>query len=196
MTNSELPSDYEAFDEILSSGKLNEEQISQILDKHLIWGHDCDWLCKQFSEEDGDILPESVMLKYGETFTLAQRRQIFDNREKIWLPEHHYSTAYYWGLVIDVAIGPSADLSLLQDAAWSYESYINASPWPPEEDTREYVFKFAAHRECTEEVIRSLLFDFHGCDSDKINETCEDKEFEDCDFCQDLLKDAVEKLNR
>jgi hypothetical protein len=194
MTNSELPSSYEEFDEILSSAKLNERQISKILDEHLIWGHDCDWLCSQYIEETGDVLAEHIMLGYGETLTLAQRRQIFDNREEIWLPEMHWPTAYYRGLVLDVAIGPSADHSLLRDAAWSYEDYINSSPWPPEEATREYAFKFAAHRECTEELIESLLNDFHGCDSDKVNETCVDKEFEACDFCQDLLQEAVAKL--
>jgi hypothetical protein len=134
------------------------------------------------------------MENYGETLTLAQRRQIFENREEIWLPEVHWPTAYYRGLVLDVAIGPSADSSLLWDAVWSYEDYIRSSPWPPEEETREYAFKFASHRECTEGLIESLLKDFHGCDLDKVNETCVDKEFEACDFCQDLLQAAVAKL--
>jgi hypothetical protein len=194
MTNSELPSTYEEFDEILNAGELNETQISKILDEHLTWEHECEWLCEHFMEETGDVLPEHIFLNYGETLTLAQRRQIFDNRDEIWLPEQHIQTAYYRGLVIDVAIGPSADFLLLRDAVWSYEDYINSSPWSPEEATREYAFKFAAHKECTAELIESLLSDFHGCDSDKINETCEDKEFEACDFCQDLLQEAVAKL--
>jgi hypothetical protein len=194
MTNSELPSTYEEFDEILNAGELNETQISKILDEHLTWEHECEWLCEYFMEETGDVLPEHIFLNYGETLTLAQRRQIFDNREEIWLPEVHWPTAYYRGLVLDVAIGPSADSSLLWDAVWSYEDYIRSSPWPPEEETREYAFKFASHRECTEGLIESLLKDFHGCDLDKVNETCVDKEFEACDFCQDLLQAAVAKL--
>jgi hypothetical protein len=192
LTISEIPAGWQELGELIASGEMFEDQITELISEH---GHavsDCKEVCLEICEEF-DMSPFELLVEnYNDVFTLSHRQALnktfglhVNNDEMAsWIPRS----------LAEIASGPSADLDLLKAAALHVESFIysyrdeNLS-----EEIKDILFRFARNSNCTEDVLSQTVRSFH----DEVlvaNPECSDGEFEACDFCQDLVQEAIAEL--
>jgi hypothetical protein len=193
-------SEYEELSDLISSGNMTESQITNVINEHIIHEEGCE-VCDEIEFGDFNLI-ERIVETYSDSISNSGLTKIFDTYVESYLPaQDAWGEMYTRGWLMKVATCTNSDLSLLRAAAGDYEFYIDSYRWEEgdqslAERTKEYAFMFAAHEDCTPEVLESLVGQFHsGGNFGRIDEeTCMGKEFEACDFCQDLLQEAVAKL--
>lgn len=196
----EPQSKYEELSDLISSGKMTESQINTVIDEHIMHEDGCE-VCDEIDFGDFSFI-ERIVETYRDSISNSGLTKIFETYVENFLPaQDAWGEMYLRGWLMEVATCPASDLSLLQAAAWDYAFYIDNYRWEDgdqslAERTKEYAFMFAAHKDCTPEVLESLIGQFHsGGNFGRVDEeTCMGKDFEACDFCQDLLQEAVAKL--
>lgn len=198
MTNSELPTAYEQLSELISSGEMIESQINGVIDEHIMHEDSCE-VCEEASDFGDENLIEQIVKTYRDSISNSTIKKIFQTYVENFLPaEDVWNEQYLRAWLIEVATCPSSDLSLLQAAAGDFDAFVynfrsEEGDESLAERTKEFAFMFAAHKDCTPEILEGLAKDLH----DKVlgeNFECSPGPFETCDYCQDLVQEAIAKL--
>ena len=194
MSEVELPTDWEELGELIESGEMAEGQISASIASH---GHlftSCSEVCYPMWYELGSTPLELILENYDQTLTLGQRNALHET-----FSTHMHTDDYLnseWRGLIQIASGPSADLALLSNAHSHVEALIvNYRDGNLSEEIRGFLFRFADNVHCTEQLLTQTVRSFHQ-EVLVENHECSQGAFENCDFCQNMVEEAVGKLKR
>jgi hypothetical protein len=199
MSEMDLPTDWEELGNLIASGEMSEDLITRVIEEHGHTAFDCKEVCVNVWE-NFDLRPLDLLIQnYAEDFTTTQRKKLYETYEQHILPEERAARSWMLREKINIAVGGSSDQALLQKAAedfyWFIYEYEDSELENLAEEEKEFAFKFASHHECNVDILNTLVKNIHeGVSMPRDNGLCSDGTFEACDFCQDLLQEAVGKL--
>ena len=207
-----LPDNLDELKELILSGDLNDNQLDVLIKNHchayLEFEEKCE-LCEFMAEGEGEDafrLMEQLIEDYSDRMTDDQI-DIFrgpdDNTFDEWFPEC-YMGADGWresrargaDLLIQVRTSKNARYGNAVSAFYTFiyvlEQYLFDSWYGsnPQAGAKELIKHLSSFPECSEADLQDLLETFHnqefsGCDS---------SEFEECETCQDLLRDSISRM--
>lgn len=194
MTESSLPTDAQALYDLIVSGEMNSVEIDELIAQH---SHLACELCDEVFEDISDYtLPVDLLAEHNsDRLSLENRKGLYDIilNNRLEMGDIWSEIFARKGVLVNLATGPTANKSLLYTIAEDHEYLAQIFRTEDDDDdfetvTRKIALKLAGHPECDEDIIRTLVEKFHD-----YGNWCEG-EFEACDRCVGILKEAAVKL--
>lgn len=207
-----LPNNLHELKSIILSGELSGDQLDELIQNHchayMQFEEKCE-LCEFMAEgEDDDAfrLMAELIERYADRFTESQVDKFAgpeDDQTDEWFAEC-YMGADGWresrargaDLLIQVRTSKNAGFGNGVSAFYTFiyilDQYLFDSWYGdnPQAGAKELIMHLAKFPECTETDLRDLTETFHNQEFSG----CESGDFDDCESCQEVLNEAISKL--
>ena len=197
MSESVLPLGIEELGELVISGDMTSHQIDEFLENHSHYVFECDEICNEIFDSFDDY-PLRLLIEHNfKKMTPEQCRRVHEELEDHISPQDQGTRANIASARLKLSVGRGLLGLVAEDLArWLDEESI-AKDFSDEEimeDVRKYLFELTSFDECNEETLEEFVTAYHEPGDWREGGLNCDGDFETCDFCQNMLQEAVAKV--
>lgn len=197
MSESVLPVDSEELGDLVSSGEMTSQQIDEFIEKHAHYFSECDDICGEIIDLF-DEYPLRLLLEHNvRIMTNEQCALVHEQLEDHIVPQDQGTRANVASAKLRLSVGRGLLGFVAEDLEqWLDEEHIDRTFSDEEilESVKGYLLELTAFDSCDEDTLQSFVSAYHNPGNWRDGGPDCDGEFEACDFCQDLLQEAVAKL--
>jgi len=182
---------YEDFIEALSSRRLTEDEVLEILKRHSN-PNDCGCvLCQGFLDDDFESVPEILLRLQAQSFS-ADALQLMADNLAFWFEP--YESGNQERLMLSLGFHPRSSFDLMQEASFAFyrlvEEFLSSNELIDRTYYSDFLSQAANHPEATRETLEALVSTVHELGG--LTDCVGSSEWETCSACVGLL-DSSEK---